>query len=117
MSARMHEHAWVREFPGAITVCDADGVIVEMNDRARETFARDGGAALIGGNVLDCHPEPSRSQLHGMLQSGQANTYTIEKDGVRKLIHQAPWRLDGRYAGFVELALVIPDSLPHFRRG
>jgi hypothetical protein len=106
-------HQWVREFPAAITVCDPAGIILEMNERAIATFASDGGAELIGRNVLDCHPEPSRTQLAAMLASGQSNAYTIEKNGVRKLIYQSPWYQDGEYRGFVELSLVIPAELPH----
>jgi transcriptional regulator with PAS, ATPase and Fis domain len=112
----MREHGWIDEFPAAITVCDAVGTIVEMNKRAIESFASDGGAALIGRNVLDCHPEPSRSQLVSMLASGQKNVYTIRKNGIRKIIYQSPWYHHGAYAGFVELSLPIPDTMPHFDR-
>lgn len=113
----MKPNAWVRDFPAAITVCDPTGIILEMNARAIETFAADGGAALIGRNVLDCHPEPSRSQLAAMLAAGTSNAYTIEKNGVRKLIYQSPWYEDGAYRGFVELSLVIPETMPHRVRG
>lgn len=113
----MTPNAWIREFPAAITVCDPAGTILEMNARAIETFAGDGGAELIGRNVLDCHPEPSRSQLAAMLAAGTANAYTIEKNGVRKLIYQSPWYEDGAYRGFVELSLVIPEAMPHRVRG
>jgi hypothetical protein len=112
----MSEHEWVRAFPAAITVCDREGVILEMNERSVKTFADDGGAALVGTNVLDCHPEPSRTQLKGMLVSGKANVYSIEKAGVKKLIYQSPWYRDGAYAGFVELSLEVPFELPHFVR-
>ena len=113
----MTEHEWVRAFPGAITVCDRDGVILEMNERSVRSFADEGGAALIGTNVLDCHPEPARTKLDVLLGSGRANVYTIEKSGVKKLIYQAPWYRDGEYAGFVELSLEIPFEMPHFVRG
>lgn len=109
--------AWTREFPAAITVCDRDGVILDMNERAIATFADDGGAALVGTNVLDCHPEPSRTKLASMLATGARNVYTIEKRGVRKLIWQSPWYEGGECRGFVELALEIPVEMPHFVRG
>ena len=48
-----------------------------MNDRAAQSFAADGGAGLIGSNVLDCHPEPARTKLSEMLAQGLANVYTI----------------------------------------
>jgi PAS domain-containing protein len=107
---------WVQGFPGAITVCDLDGVILEMNDQAAETFRQDGGRALIGSNVLDCHPEPARSKLATLLHTQQRNAYTIEKAGVTKLIYQSPWYRKGEYGGFVELSLEIDAPLPHYVR-
>ena len=107
---------WMKEFPGAITVCDQDGVVVDMNDRAAATLEKDGGRALIGKNMLDCHPDPARSKVKEMLTSHARNVYTIEKNGVKKLIFQSPWFNNGTYAGFVELSLEIPFDLPHFVR-
>ena len=112
----MHDASWIEEFPGAITVCDARGIITEMNDRAARTFQEQGGKALIGTNLLDCHPEPSRTQVQRMLATGERNVYTIEKGGVRKLIYQAPWYKDGAFAGLVEMALELPETMPHFVR-
>ena len=113
----MADHEWVRAFPGAVTVCDRKGIILEMNDRSVESFAGEGGASLIGTNALDCHPEPARGKLAGLLAAGKTNAYTIEKRGMKKLVYQAPWYRDGAYAGFVELSLEIPFELPHFVRG
>ena len=112
----MKANQWIREFPGSVTVCDTKGVIVEMNDKSTEVFAKDGGAALIGTDVLSCHPEPARSKLREMLETGRTNIYTIEKNGKKKLIYQSPWYDRGRYAGFVELSLEIPWEMPHFKR-
>lgn len=113
----MTEHAWVKGFPGEVTVCDRSGIIVDMNDQSIEAFAEDGGEKLIGANILDCHPEPARSKLLEMMSSERANIYTIEKNGVKKLIYQTPWYENGEYAGFVELSLPIPFEMPHFIRG
>jgi PAS domain-containing protein len=109
--------AWDEEIPVAITVTDADGVIVRMNARARETFAQDGGGALVGRSVLDCHPEAAREKVRALLEGQRPNHYTISKGGQRKIIHQLPWFRDGRYAGLVEIAVPIPGELPHFDRG
>jgi hypothetical protein len=109
-------HSWVKEFPGAVTVCDPTGIILEMNDRAMAMFSADGGASLVGSNVLDCHPEPARSQLQEMLVTRRANVYTTEKNGRKKLLYQTPWYVDGQYAGFVELGLELPAEMPHFVR-
>jgi hypothetical protein len=109
----MAEYQWAKEFPGTIEVCDLDGILLEMNDHAE---ARDGGRELIGTNILDCHPEPARTKLQQMLKSGQPNIYTIEKKGKKQLIYQAPWYIDGNLAGFVELGLDLPETMPHFVR-
>lgn len=112
----MTDIPWVQEFPGAITVCDRAGVILRMNHCAAAAFAEQGGHALVGTNLLDCHPEPSRTKLREMLASGKANVYTIEQGGVRKLVYQAPWYENGQYRGLVEISLVLPEPLPHFVR-
>jgi len=112
----MDAEAWVKGFPAAVTVCDTEGRIIGMNDRSLEAFATEGGAKLLGTDVLDCHPEPSRSKLKNMMDERRANVYTIQKNGRKKLIYQAPWCKDGAYAGFVELALEVPWDMPHFNR-
>ena len=112
----MTQHPWVRELPVSITVCDAEGIITEMNDRAFATFAEDGGATLIGRNVLQCHPEPARTLLAHLLQTGTSNCYTIEKAGKKKLIFQSPWYEEGKYRGLVEIAIPLPENMPHFVR-
>jgi hypothetical protein len=112
----MSEHLWIKSFPGAITVCDTAGIVLEMNEAACEGFRKDGGEKLIGTNLLDCHPEKARIQLEGLMVKQQANVYTIEKHGKKKLIYQTPWYQDGKYAGFMELSLVIPEEMPHFIR-
>lgn len=112
----MNEHAWIKEFPAAVTVCDADGVILEMNDKAAKTFEKDGGYKLIGSNMLDCHPDPAQSKVKRLLAAREKNVYTIEKNGVKKMIFQSPWYQNGEYAGFVELSLEIPFEMEHFIR-
>jgi len=113
----MPDHdVWIEEAPLAITVTDEHGTIIAMNARARETFAADGGGALVGRNVFDCHPEPARTRTLELYENRRPNHYTISKDGRRKIIHQFPWTRDGRFAGFVEISVPIPDALPHFDR-
>lgn len=112
----MQPHEWVESFPGAVTVCDREGIIIELNDRAVRAFAKDGGRGLIGQNVLDCHPEPARTKLREMMADQKPNVYTTEKNGVKKLIYQTPWYAGGEYAGFVEISLEIPFEMPHFVR-
>jgi transcriptional regulator with PAS, ATPase and Fis domain len=112
----MTDHAWIKEFPAAVTVCDTEGIIIDMNDKSAGTFEADGGYKLIGSNLLDCHPAPARAQLEAMMATQSKNVYTIEKKGVKKLIYQSPWYKEGEYAGFVEISLEIPFEMPHFIR-
>lgn len=112
----MKEHAWPDSIDMAITVCDRDGIILYMNEKSEATFAAAGGRALVGKNLMDCHPEAAQRKIGRIMESRQANTYTIEKHGLKKLIHQAPWYRDGELGGLVEFSLVLPDEMPHFKR-
>jgi transcriptional regulator with PAS, ATPase and Fis domain len=107
---------WTDQVAIAVTVTDANGIITDMNPASIATFASDGGAGLIGSDVLACHPEPSRTQLASMYQSHQPNHYTIRKNGQRKIIHQLPIFNEGVFHGYVEISIPIPDVLPHFNR-
>lgn len=107
---------WIKEFPAAITVCDRQGFVIDMNEKAAATFAADGGAKLIGHSLKDCHKHESWSKIQDMLATGIGNTYTIEKNGIRKLIHQQPWFRDGEVAGVVELSIELPKEMKHHVR-
>jgi PAS domain-containing protein len=112
----MDGHEWVETAGVAVTVCDAAGTIIGMNERAARVFAKDGGRALVGTSVLACHPQPARAKLEALLREGRANTYTIERRGRRTLIHQTPWFRDGVFAGLVEISFPLPETVPHFVR-
>ena len=112
----MNNPDWIKEFPASVIVCDKTGIILDMNDKAAGTYEKDGGRGLIGCNILDCHPEPACSKTLALLTAGEKNSYTIEKNGIKKLVYQSPWFLKGQYAGFVEILLEIPFEMPHFIR-
>ncbi len=113
----MPRESWVRECPVAISVCDAKGVLVEMNDRSAEDFRAYGGRNLLGKDIAGCHPGTSKRKLARLLEGRRTNVYTIAKRGVKKLVVQAPWSRRGRFAGYVELVVVLPKTVPHFVRG
>lgn len=106
-------NTWVKEFKGAITVCDAQGIILEMNDQAVENYQGN----LVGSSLFKCHPEAAGSKLRELMDKRQTNVYTIEKNGIKKLIYQSPWFKNGRYMGFMEISVVVPTEMPHFIRG
>ena len=101
--------------PFSVTVCDKDGKILEMNETAERVLSH--GQHIIGQNLLDCHPEPARTKLMEMLKNHNLNAYTIEKNGVKKLIYQSPWfDENGEFAGYIELSMEIPMEMPHYVR-
>ena len=107
---------WTDSFQGAITVCDRDGIVVYLNERSKIQFAKSGDGDLLGKSLIDCHPEPARTLLLKMLAEPLPNSYTIEKNGIRKMIHQTPWMEAGEFKGVVEISFEIPMELPHFVR-
>ena len=107
----------MQELPAEVTVTDITGTIIEMNHEAKVLFAKEGGGNLLGSDVLDCHPDPSRGKLEHMLGRQTSNAYLNTEGGEKRFFFQAPWWKDGQYAGFVEISFVVPDELPHFIRG
>ncbi len=86
-----------------------------MNRRSRETFARHGN--IIGQDLMQFHPAHAQAKIREMLSEGTSNSYTIEKQGLRKLIHQTPWRdEDGKIGGLVELSIILPVGMAHYVR-
>jgi transcriptional regulator with PAS, ATPase and Fis domain len=112
----MKDHEWVKEFPGAITVCDSSGTILELNSRAVESFRAQGGEKLIGSNLMDCHPEPAGRKLKRMMQNRQTKVYTVTKGRTRKIVLQTPWYQKKKYRGFVEISLGISGKIPNIVR-
>lgn len=110
-------HEWIKEFPAAITVCDKDAIVIDMNQKSIATFAKYGGAELIGTSLYDCHPPYACDKIREMLKSGESNAYTIEKQGVRKLIYQQVWFQNGEIAGLVEISIELPREMKHYDRG
>ena len=105
---------WAKEMNCAVTVCDKEGVILYMNDKAKETFAKHGD--LIGKSLIPCHNENSRAIIAKLLETGGTNSYTIQKNGQKKMIYQTAWKEDGAVAGLVEISMVIPEEMPHYIR-
>ena len=107
---------WMKEFPGAITICDIKGAIVYMNDRSAEDFKNQGGRDLLDKNLMDCHSPASVKKLEEMLKEPIQNLYTIEKNGKKKFICQMPWMENGLLCGLIEITMPIPFDMPHFIR-
>ena len=72
--------------------------------------------AACAVTVSDCHNERSRETIRRMLASGGTNAYTIEKQGVRKMIYQTAWKERGEIRGLVEISMELPAEIPHYIR-
>ncbi len=107
---------WIMGLDFAITICNLEGEIVYMNSKSQEVFAKWGGGNLIGKSLFNCHSPKSVDTIKRLMSEGKSNTYTIEKGGIKKLIHQTPWYNEGKVAGMVELSIVLPDEMPHHIR-
>lgn len=105
---------WSKEVSMPVTVCDKDGVILEMNNESVKQFKKDGGDQLIGRSLINCHPEPSRSMLVNMLKTHTPHFLITREGSDQFLYHEFPWFEDGEYMGFVEISLKIPG---HFECG
>jgi len=107
---------WTKDFSGAITICDLDGIIIYLNEKAAEVFKDEGGYKLIGQNLFACHSKESNEIIKQIIAEQKPNTYTIEKAGKKKLIHQTPWYENGDMKGLVELSIEIPFNMPNHIR-
>lgn len=114
MNCELPNLPWAEELDCAVTVCDTEGVIRYMNEKARATFAGQGD--LVGTNLFGCHSERSREIIRRLLAEGGTNAYTIEKKGVRKMIYQTAWKRHGEVRGLVEISMEIPPEMPHYVR-
>ena len=112
----MNDFYWLDQLPAAVTVCDRAGIIIFMNQTSREVFASDGGGALVGKSIYDCHSERSAQMIKSMMDQNQNHVYTIQKKGRKKMIYQTPYLIDGVVSGMVEITFEIPEELPHFNR-
>ena len=104
-SARLE---WFDRLPCSVMVCDCDYSVLYMNERAAEDHADDGGFALVGTDLMDCHPPDAQAKLREVLASGRPNVYTTQKEGEKKLVYQCQWRKGRRAGGIVQLVIALP---------
>lgn len=110
----MYNFDWAEELSCAVTVCDKEGVIQWQNLKAVKTFESYGN--VVGKSLKDCHTDKTWAMICQMIEKGTSNSYTIEKNGIKKLIHQTPWYKDGAVAGLVEFSIELPSEMSHFKR-
>ncbi len=112
----MDSDMFFNELDAAITVCDRDGKILFMNEKAFKTFEKYGGRNLIGKNIFDYHNPDSCDIIKKLLKEDRSNTYTITKNNMKKLIHQTTWHRDGKVMGLIEFSVELPEDMPNHQR-
>lgn len=96
---------------GSITVSDTEGNVLYMNEKAASVFGN-----MVGKNMMGCHNSNSQQIISSLIANKETNAYTIEKNGVKKIIYQTPWYDEGKVGGLVEFSFVIPMEMPHHIR-
>ena len=84
----------------AVVLCDLAHTIVYMNPAARQRYAKWGGAALVGKNLLDCHNERSRALIRQIVEWFKASAdntlvYTFYNAQENKDVYMVALRADG----------------------
>jgi hypothetical protein len=107
---------WFEQLPCSVMVCDKKYKILYLNDKAARDHADDGGRALVGTDLMDCHPPDAQVKLRKVLASGLPNVYTTEGRGKKKLVYQCQWKKGGRVGGLVQLVIELPKAIPNHSR-
>lgn len=112
----MENYQWAAKLDSAITVSDTNGVIIYMNEQSKKIFAKY-GQNLVGHNLKEFHSPKSWVIIQNLLANQGSNAYTIDKNGVKKLIKQSCWYAEnGDLGGLVEISVVLPTQMPHYVR-
>lgn len=107
---------WIKDFSVAVVICDRKGVLTYLNEAAAAMYAPFGGYALLGKSVCDCHKQATNDKMNEIMETRKPHTYSIERNGVKRLIHQVPHVVNGEVVGIIELAIIVPFEFPHFVR-
>jgi transcriptional regulator with PAS, ATPase and Fis domain len=107
---------WFEQLPCSVIVCDRKYNVLYMNDKAAEDHADDGGRALVGTDLMNCHPPEAQAKLKEVLRSGRPNVYTTEERRKKKFVYQCQWKKGGRVGGVVQLVIELPRDVPHHAR-
>jgi transcriptional regulator with PAS, ATPase and Fis domain len=109
----MEQDLWFKDFPGSITITDAKGIILEMNEKAAASYRDSGGYELIGKSAITCHEGPVRQTVQKMYDEPAMRIYTTRENGQKVLVTHAPVFSDEGFMGIVEMVIDIPESIPH----
>jgi len=94
----------------SVTIADQDFQIIFMNDRACAFYAEDGGAELVGKNLLDCHNAEQTAVIRDAFARYRAGDLTPtryhqaqkEESAPESIVH-IPLIVEGQFRGIAEL--------------
>lgn len=92
-----------------VTLADATGRIVFLNDRAIAHYKDRGGKRLVGTNLNDCHNPASQAKIRELYARHRAGDLTPTRyhedkgNGSAKGIVLIPIVVDGQFRGIAEL--------------
>jgi GAF domain-containing protein len=107
---------YFNEIENQVTICDAVGKMLYMNQKSIEIFEGSGGIKLMGSNIYACHPGESYHKFKQIMDAQKSNTYFTLKNGNKKLVQQIPWFIKQKFGGFIEISIPITDSIQTFDR-
>ncbi len=108
--------SWINNISAAVTVSDINGIIIYMNEKSAKLYEKDGVYKLIVKKLSECHSTQSNKIIDELISERKSNSYTIEKNGIKKMIFQTPWYEEGEVGGLIEISFDIPFNLPHHIR-
>lgn len=84
----------------AVVLCDLEHTIIYMNPAAGERYAKQGGMALVGRSLLDCHPPQANEMIEKVAawfrESREHNLiYTFRNEKENKDVYMVALRDDG----------------------
>ena len=83
-----------------VVLCDLEHTIIYMNNAAIERYAKNGGEALLGKSLLNCHTPKAREIINQVLDWFRADKdhniiYEFRNDEENKDVYMVALRDDG----------------------
>lgn len=92
----------------SVVLCDLNHTVLYMNPAAGERYAKDGGMALVGRSLLDCHSPKANEMIVRVVEWFGADRshnliYTFRNDKENKDVYMVALRDgDGALIGYYE---------------
>ena len=91
----------------AVVICNLEHQIIYMNPAAIASYAKSGGANLIGQSIMDCHHAESQQKMRQVVEwfasSPEHNrVYTFYNEKQNKDVYMVALRSEGALIGYYE---------------